>query len=879
MSRLRKKAPKAFSLARRVYADALAVSLREPQRFSSASRDATWKELEDWIRSRAADYLREFRCGASTLEDAIEQAGDLLMGQVCGRRSVAQRPPSEHAEKRVRTPVLLNRAARSLLRANGQEAVLRVRYDDAAEEILRWRLVSLALPPSILVASVSPARRPLLPVVRLLDESMAPDLPVAHHHVHHAAVGAFEEVWEGLRLRALLRPGELMEGLCDLRASCPGLHRRECPVREHGSDRRREAKRRPSRRGVHRKHMARWSDLICQAFVAEGLISRHLDHQREGIVGKCELCLPVLKRELRWFRRGAWRPYRARATRYPWQVEAWRMAEALREAGKAEITGMGGLSRQAYLERLMRSEVGLISRVFRYLLTEEEVSPDPELEVLFLQYLRVKTAVFGRLVHSPGEAGLEEFLEHFQQIKVYAPDLEGRRPIARKEPGLRVESTEYRVAPDAWFGTQRRKSRPVEAPAPGGSQVAESAWLVHLKREGSDGGVPLFGASIRNLERDGHRIIRALAGDPKRLKWLRGIDLCGVEEAQPLWVAAETIRRVRAESRRIVGRSPHSDLHPLGLTLHVGEDFRWLTSGVRAVAEPFVWGLIERGDRLGHGIAVTLEPKRWWKDREDRKDDVVSVKRIDRFLDLAFLAEYTEPRTGERSPNEKEWLDTKVREALDALRLGGQPAAGTSPIDEARALWRALGTATTRKLGTSWRPADLKLHEQWIRSYLWNRSTQKLADEKVPLIVEAESPECGLLEKARNRLVREMARMQVCIEWNPSSNFVVRGLEAVGAAQDLLRRRATENDRTTEKDSDGLETPTWTISTDDPITFATTLADEYAYAWAGMVCGDPFCDPSYARGLLDEAAATSMRMRFTLPRESRETERRRAARR
>jgi hypothetical protein len=541
------------------------------------------------------------------------------------------------------------------------------------------------------------------------------------------------------------------------------------------------------------------------------------------------------------------------------------MAEAWRDAAKAEITGTGGLSRQAYMEQRMRSEVGLISRVFRYLLTEEEASPDPELEVLFLQYLRVKTAVFRRLVHSPGEAGLEEFLEHFQQIKGYAPDLEGLRPVARKEPGLRVESTEYRVAPDAWFRTLRRRARPVEAPAPDGSQAAESAWLIHLKREGSDDGIPLFGSSIRNLERDSHRIIRALAGDPKRLKWLRGIDLCGVEEAQPLWVAAETIRRVRAESRRIVGRSPHSDLHPLGLTLHVGEDFRWLTSGVRAVAEPFVWGLIERGDRIGHGIAVTFKPERWWKDCEHSKDDGVAVKRIDRLLDLAFLAEYSRPRIGRRSSGEKEWLGKEIQQTLQALRLGGQPPAGSSLVDEARAFWQALGTATARRLGTSRSPAALRVHEQWIRSYLWNRSTQKLADEKVLLIVESESPECGLLEKARKRLVREMARMQVCIECNPSSNFVVRGLEAVGAAQDFLRRRATENDRTTEKEPDGLETLTWTISTDDPITFATTLADEYAYAWAGMVCGDPFCDPSYARGLLYEAAATSMRMRFTLP--------------
>lgn len=846
------------ALEHRIYADLLALNLREPGEFSSARISVTWKELQERVRVRSADYLQGCRHSAATLERGLMQGLGLLQSQVLREGLEADSYTTHHAEDRVRVIALLDSAARSLLRANGQETVLRVTYEDAAEEILRWRLVSLALPPSILVAAVSPASRPLLPVVRLLEDSIASDLPVAHNHIHHAAMGSFEEVWEGLRLRAVLWPGELTKSLYGLRASCPALHPEACLGEKCEGRRRSELKRFPSRRSGHRKHMAKWSDLICQAFVAEGLISRHLDHREEEIDGGCRLCEPVLERELRWFRRGAVRPHHATATRYPWQTEAWRMAQGWRQARDTEIAGGGGVSRQAYIDRRMRSEVGLVSRVFNYLLAEEEESPDPELELLFLQYLRVKTAVFRLLVHGPGEPGLDEFLEHFRQIKVYAPELNSFRPVARGEPGLKVHSTEYRVAPDAWFRTLRRGG-PVEAP--------ESAWLIHLKREGCDDRVPLFGSSIRNVERDGRRIIRALEADPRRLRSLRGIDLCGVEEAQPLWVAAETIRRIRAESSRIAGRSPHSGLRPLGLTLHVGEDFRWLTSGVRAIAEPFAWRLIERGDRIGHGIAATFEPDRWWRDRQDRRDDVVSVKRIDRLLDLAFLAEYTEPRIGKRSSDEKEWLDTEVRECIKALRL--KPQAGSSLVDEARAFWRALGTVVARRLGTSRQPADLSLHKQWIRSYLWNRTTQELAKAEVRLIVEPASPERAMLEKARNRLVREMARMQVCIECNPSSNFVVGGLEAVGAAQDFLRRRATEN----------KSTLTWTISTDDPITFATTLADEYAYAWAGMVCADSVCDPSYARGLLDEAAATSMRMRFTLPRESRETERRRAARR
>src|SRR6202035_2618003 len=111
--------------------------------------------------------------------------------------------------------------------------------------------------------------------------------------------------------------------------------------------------------------------------------------------------------------------------------------------------------------------------------------------------------------------------------------------------------------------------------------------------------------------------------------------------------------------------------------------------------------------------------------------------------------------------------------------------------------------------------------------------------------------EQDLVVVARAKLISELAHWQVCIESNPSSNLVVGSLDAM-ASQDFLQRRPTRSARS------GDETLTWTISTDDPLTFSTTLADEYAYAWAGMVLrsNKPY-DPTYARALLDEAAQTS----------------------
>jgi hypothetical protein len=288
------------------------------------------------------------------------------------------------------------------------------------------------------------------------------------------------------------------------------------------------------------------------------------------------------------------------------------------------------------------------------------------------------------------------------------------------------------------------------------------------------------------------------------------------------------------------------------------------------VAEPFHWNLIERGDRIGHGIAVTFDPKQWWT-RNDGQ--VISVKRIDRLLDLAFLVQYT---TGGRSREEDEWLLEQVTDTFAGLGIKGTKESArpkdTDVVETAVKVWLELGGRTMRRLaarrGSSGNAAP---HENWIHRYLWNRSTQDRANEVLRLQVDNDRgtlritsthTECDLLVKARKRLILEMARWQVVIESNPSSNLVVAGLDSMGAAQDFLQRRPTRND------AEQLETLPWTISTDDPITFSTSLADEYAYAWAGMVLrkDEPY-DPSYARALLDEAAATSMRTRFTIPRE------------
>ena len=619
--------------------------------------------------------------------------------------------------------------------------------------------------------------------------------------------------------------------------------------------------------------MAEWAGLLHDTFIAGRLLDLHEGHS-EPLTCCCSERCEAGRLRLRAFVAGGTSRYHTGGARYPWPEDLLREERRYREARQHDVDGRVADGRAEWTRRGAAEESRRLVRAFSHLRPGESETPDPEYEALLLQYLRVKTALFGLLVHPLGERGLKSFLDHFRQIKIYAPEADLEKPLAPNEPGLHVHACEYRVAPDAWFKTHRRDPEIEDRSGTEGS--SESAWLVHFKRSAPKNGLPRFGDAIRGMDSDADYIIRALNAEPRYLRRLRGVDVCGVEEDQPLWVSADTLRRVRQYSRIVAAKRPGLRLEPLRLTAHVGEEFRSLTSGMRAVAEPFLWKLVERGDRIGHGLALTLDPDEWF---DRHRGEVLVVKRFDRLLDLAFLAVYA------RKPNDRqrEWLREQIGSTVEALGFASESsmeADQVNVVETAKRLWRSLGARSTRRLLT----ADTYIgdagashprhHEAWVHRYLWQRCVQRRAAEKVRIPVPVEDVndigedgkaavedlchERALLRQAHRTLLGEVAYWQVCIESNPSSNLVVGSLDSV-AAQDFLARRPTQ-----EIEERGA-TLTWTISTDDPITFSTTLADEYAYAWAGMTmrATNPY-DPAYARALLDEAAATSMRMRFTV---------------
>ena len=145
--------------------------------------------------------------------------------------------------------------------------------------------------------------------------------------------------------------------------------------------------------------------------------------------------------------------------------------------------------------------------------------------------------------------------------------------------------------------------------------------------------LPRYARIFRSHMRATSLLGRCILWQPDLLRSIRGLDLASEELKGPLWLAVSPLLELREASR--VAARQRTGLQPLRLTLHVGEDFRHIVSGLRAIHEPFAWSLIERGDRLGHALALGVNVAKWCE-----QHPTVLQPRLERILDLAWLLDF-----------------------------------------------------------------------------------------------------------------------------------------------------------------------------------------------------------------------------------------------
>lgn len=91
---------------------------------------------------------------------------------------------------------------------------------------------------------------------------------------------------------------------------------------------------------------------------------------------------------------------------------------------------------------------------------------------------------------------------------------------------------------------------------------------------------------------------------------IRGFDVAGNENELPIEVFAPALRVIRNATHLHI--HPHEKrLRQPFITLHAGEDFPHLISGLRSIDESVTFCDFRPNDRIGHGLALGISPKKW----------------------------------------------------------------------------------------------------------------------------------------------------------------------------------------------------------------------------------------------------------------------------
>jgi hypothetical protein len=338
---------------------------------------------------------------------------------------------------------------------------------------------------------------------------------------------------------------------------------------------------------------------------------------------------------------------------------------------------------------------------------------------------------------------------------------------------------------------------------------------------------------------------------PASLAVVRGVDVCTDELGIPTWVLRPVLDRVRAAShaaavtlRRFTGHR----VQPLRTTVHAGEDFVHLLSGLRRVDETIEQLKLREGDRIGHGLALGVDACDW----ANRAGRLV-MPREERLWDLVWewgcygrqecypvsgrhdYVEYEIARLSERifgrtqSPRTMERLQQQLCDS-NRLYAAGFPdgTRGTHRVDPAL---------------------------EFLRAYLTQREWFDNGRQGFWLDPAAEGEALASLQAA---LRRKLGSRGIAVEVNPTSNLLIGDLSDL-TKHPLWRLRPPRG---------GGDAPPVSIciGSDDPLVFGSNLRQEYQFLGDAMAMAG--LSDEEIRQWLDRSRACGLESRFTLPRRS-----------
>ena len=291
--------------------------------------------------------------------------------------------------------------------------------------------------------------------------------------------------------------------------------------------------------------------------------------------------------------------------------------------------------------------------------------------------------------------------------------------------------------------------------------------------------------------------------------------------------------------------NPHKIYLPhLKKTYHAGEDFYDIIDGLRAIDEAVLFLHLKHGDRIGHGVALGLDPEKYYNDRPHIAMPLQNA--LDNYAWILYCIEKLGVNT---SPSFYAYLQSQFDKYFNRLYNHTVSSGGSLPPDLQTYIkaWKLRGdnpACYSKKLEKGDKLEDitrpyLNPLTEWDRyalcyrhkydkvqenvydlyhSYHFDNKLKKEAAKIVEIEVKKEYIE--LVKQLQVIMRNFVLKKGVAVESNPSSNFLISNLDKT-IELPVFKLFPVE-----ESESDFVRLNV-SVNTDDQAVFYTSLVKEY----------------------------------------------------
>lgn len=326
---------------------------------------------------------------------------------------------------------------------------------------------------------------------------------------------------------------------------------------------------------------------------------------------------------------------------------------------------------------------------------------------------------------------------------------------------------------------------------------------------------------------------------------VKGIDACSSEIACRPEVFGQVFRYlsdIRIVSECVFNQAVNTARIPqnLRITYHVGEDFLDLVDGLRAIDETILFCNLNRGDRLGHALALGIEPQNYYCMKGNK---VIIAKQVllDDVVWMYCKANELGCHIGEQLKTElietyyqlyKEIYENNIREEVCPSvheYYQGWKLRGDNPeiykLNEVQFKSVIVRTELLKFDRYQLNPRvsnEVRRNRKYQRLYElyhYNEAVRKEGDKITEFKIHKEY--INLVRQIQEQMMQELACKGIGIETNPSSNYLIGTIKKY-EEHPILRFNSRKL-----KQTNGKNHLSVSINTDDQGVFDTLLENEY----------------------------------------------------